>query len=203
MPAGAGSSQCEGAAVLNIVGIDPSLTHTAGWHAFGPASGLERRGFAITSKLKDYAHPIARLAAFRTALLVELGRCALNVAPGLAVIENYSFGSANGREALGEWGGQVRLMAYELGWQVVLVPPSTLKAFVTGKGNAPKEQMILSVFKRWAIRGARQQRGRRTGAARAGRRLRAVCSKARRRRRRTSSCSRSWHRSIRAQRRRH
>ena len=32
---------------------------------------------------------------------------------------------------------------------VVEVPPSTLKKFVTGKGNAKKDQMMLAIYKRW------------------------------------------------------
>jgi crossover junction endodeoxyribonuclease RuvC len=31
----------------------------------------------------------------------------------------------------------------------IVIPPTSLKAYVTGKGNAPKELMIREVFKKW------------------------------------------------------
>ena len=36
----------------------------------------------------------------------------------------------------------------------VPVPPTSLKKFVTGKGNAEKQHMLLEVFKRWNISAA-------------------------------------------------
>jgi Holliday junction resolvasome RuvABC endonuclease subunit len=137
--------------MVNILAIDPSLTHTAGFHAMGlHCSDLEIEGFAVQSSPKEHAHPVARLAALRDQLRAHLVQCASALAPGLVFVEGYAFGAKCAREALGEWGGQVRLLAYELGWTVVVVPPSSLKAFVCGKGNAPKEQMILQIYKRWA-----------------------------------------------------
>lgn len=135
--------------MINVLGLDLSLSHTSGWHAFGPMTGLERRGFAIQTTAKQHPHPLARLASIRTSLLMELGRCQVNVSPGLAFVEGYAFGAKCAREAMGEVGGMARLMCFELGWTVVIVPPTTLKAFVTGKGVAPKERMMLEAFKRW------------------------------------------------------
>lgn len=144
--------------MINVIGIDPSLTHTAGFHAMGAfdadaplasTAALELRGFAVQSAPKEHAHPIERLAALRDRLRTELVLCADALAPGLCFVEGYAFGAKCAREQLGEWGGQVRLLAYELGWSVVVVPPSSLKAFVCGKGNAPKEQMMLQIYKRW------------------------------------------------------
>jgi len=135
--------------MINLIDIDPSLTHTACWHAVGHPSALERRGFCVQTTAKQYPHAAARLRAIRDALAVELDRCSTELAPGYVFTEGYSFGAKCNREALGELGGTLRLLAYERGWTIVVVPPSTLKAYVTGKGTAPKEQVILSVFKRW------------------------------------------------------
>jgi crossover junction endodeoxyribonuclease RuvC len=33
----------------------------------------------------------------------------------------------------------------------VIVAPSTLKKFVTGKGNAPKDLMLMEVYKRYGV----------------------------------------------------
>lgn len=32
-----------------------------------------------------------------------------------------------------------------------IIPPTTLKKFITGKGNAKKELMLLQVYKRWGV----------------------------------------------------
>ncbi|MDB4989910.1 MAG: NoPhNBR1 gp65 [Myxococcaceae bacterium] len=136
--------------MINVIGLDPSLTHTAGFHALGHPSALELRGFSIKSKPDKYAHGVARLQYLRDALATELDTCARELRPGTLLIEGYAYGAKCSREALGELGGVYRILAYESGWTIVVVPPSTLKLYVTGKGTAPKELMMLEVFKRWA-----------------------------------------------------
>lgn len=69
--------------------------------------------------------------------------------PELIAVEGYSFGSKNAREQMGELGGIIRVALYEAGWPYVLVPPTLLKQFCTGKGNAQKNEMMRAVFKRW------------------------------------------------------
>lgn len=136
--------------MTSVIGIDPSLTHTACWHAWGSLEAPSLRGFAIKTRgPKDFAHPIARLCYLRDALATELDRCATDAPRGYVFVEGYAFGAKCSREQLGEWGGLVRVLAFERGWHVVVVPPATLKAYVTGKGAAPKELMMLEAFKRW------------------------------------------------------
>lgn len=138
---------------MNVVGLDPSLTHTAGFHALakGVAGGdtLELRSFAIKSKPDQYPHAVARLRYLRDTLAAELDACARTAAPGLLMVEGYAYGAKCSREALGELGGLYRMLAYERGWTIVVVPPSVLKLYLAGKGTAPKELMILEAFKRW------------------------------------------------------
>jgi len=66
-------------------------------------------------------------------------------------IEGYSFGSQNGREALGELGGVIRLMLYEEGIEFVDVPPTTLKKYVLGVGKGDKVAMAIGVLKTWGV----------------------------------------------------
>ena len=42
---------------------------------------------------------------------------------------------------IGELGGILKLLAWEQGVNLLIVPPSTLKQFITGKGNATKPEM--------------------------------------------------------------
>lgn len=119
-----------------VIGIDPSLSHTALHLPAGPA--------AIKTSPKDYPHPVARLLDIRSVFAAHVG-----AGPGTAYIEGYSFGSAFKREQLGELGGALRLVLIEAGWDVVVVPPTTLKKFVVGTGVAEKDRMMLECFKRW------------------------------------------------------
>lgn len=70
--------------------------------------------------------------------------------PSIVVIEGYAFGAKMNREALGEWGGVLRLTLREADYPMLICPPTTLKAFTTGKGNAPKDIMVREVYRRWA-----------------------------------------------------
>lgn len=67
----------------------------------------------------------------------------------LVVLEGYSMGS-RGRAVfnIGEWGGVARLTIYQAGIPFVEVPPSTLKKFATGRGNAPKPDLRMELYKR-------------------------------------------------------
>ncbi len=77
---------------------------------------------------------------------------------GGVAMEGYSYGSQNSHaHALGEIGGLTKLLlARRFGvnhpaLRSLILPPSTVKKFVTGKGNAPKDIMRLEVYKRWGV----------------------------------------------------
>ena len=65
-------------------------------------------------------------------------------------MEGYSHGSKFNREILGELGGIVKLAIYDVfKKEPLIVPPTVLKKYVTGKGTASKTQMIEHVNSRW------------------------------------------------------
>lgn len=77
-------------------------------------------------------------------------------------MENYSFGSQNGRELQGEAGGTMkRQLASVFGARnkvsyPTLVAPSQLKKFVVGSAGSSKEpvkkqQMLMSSLKKWGV----------------------------------------------------
>lgn len=68
--------------------------------------------------------------------------------PDLIVIEGYSLGSPNRSTllTLGEVGGAVRCRLFELDIPYVEVPPSSVKRFATGAGNADKYRMIQAAI---------------------------------------------------------
>lgn len=66
-------------------------------------------------------------------------------------MEGYAMGRTFNREKLGELGGVVKLAhATVFGTDPTVVPPTTLKKFVTGKGNASKKEVIAAVQSKWA-----------------------------------------------------
>lgn len=65
--------------------------------------------------------------------------------PDLVVIEDYAFSRGDAHaHALGELGGVIKLALHEAGVATVLISPSALKKFATGKGNANKVAMATA-----------------------------------------------------------
>ncbi len=73
----------------------------------------------------------------------------------MVCLENYSFGSSHGREVAGEVGGIAKnTIVKRLGELPLLVSPTSLKLFVTGKGRAPPcpEGEVKSTWgKKWIL----------------------------------------------------
>lgn len=67
-------------------------------------------------------------------------------------IEGYAFGSQMAN-MLGELGGVVKLTLRMVGpYYPLIVPPSMLKKYVTGKGQGvSKSQIMLHVYKKWGV----------------------------------------------------
>ena len=66
-----------------------------------------------------------------------------------AAMEGYAFGSQMAN-MLGELGGMVKLTFLEFGIYPLIVPPTSLKKYVTGKGTGiPKSQILLHVYKKY------------------------------------------------------
>lgn len=67
----------------------------------------------------------------------------------LVVIEGYAYAGKFNNSLQYELGACIRMRLYERSVSFVEVPPTSLKKFVTGKGNAKKDLMLLGVYKRW------------------------------------------------------
>lgn len=65
-------------------------------------------------------------------------------------MEGYAMGRTFNREKLGELGGVVKLAhATVFGSDPLVVPPTSLKKFITGKGNASKKEVVAAVREKW------------------------------------------------------
>ncbi len=71
--------------------------------------------------------------------------------PDIAVIEGYGFASQMAH-SLGECGGMVKTLLWELGIDTYLVPPTVLKKFTAEDGTASKGMMLLDVWVKWGFR---------------------------------------------------
>jgi len=130
---------------LTVIGLDLSLTST-GAVVLSPGEGqggLRTESMVIKSKFKGEA----RLEHLREQImaLVSLNQ------PDLIVIEGYAFGRPNAMAPLAELGGVVKHSLYVDGWKYLIVPPTRVKKFACGKGNAAKDEVRLGVFKRWGF----------------------------------------------------
>ena len=71
--------------------------------------------------------------------------------PSLIVIEGYAYGNAHTLVTLVEIGTIIRHTLFSHGLSWYDVPPSKLKKFTTGKGNAKKDEMAVHVKDRWGF----------------------------------------------------
>lgn len=120
-----------------VLALDLSLTST-GYAAIDEVGTFTTRlrGVDRLARLRDQ---VLQLAGSRTRL---------------AAIEGYAFGRPQGMAALGELGGVIRVALAEEGIAIVDVPPSSLKKYATGKGNADKQLVLTEAVRRLGYAGS-------------------------------------------------
>lgn len=125
-----------------IIGLDLSLTSSA--YCILNQSG----DIAIQGLIKNTLRDVPRLIY----IYKELFKVLSEWEPELVVVENYSFGSRGGKAfSIGELGGIIKVGLHEEGYRTLMVPPTSLKLFITGKGNSAKSIMIMKTLKKYDI----------------------------------------------------
>lgn len=146
-----------------VIGIDPSLTGTGVCIVDYP-SGTIRYVTTITPPEirlalgpKQTLKGVARLVYIRRRVYTIINRmyeklggvenCMMDI-----FIEGYAFG-AKGRAvfSVAELGGVLRTMLAERFTSYFDVAPTSLKKFVTGKGNVKKAVMLEKVFRKYGV----------------------------------------------------
>lgn len=124
---------------FGVVALDPRDEHYAAWLGVSPYKGVQRL-VAIGAWLEQL---LGQLDAQHEVVQVAL--------------EGYAHGSKFGREQAGELGAVIKttlVRHYGVNSRCAyptIVPPSTLKKYVTGKGTVEKNQMLLKVFQSWGV----------------------------------------------------
>lgn len=136
------------------LGLDPSLT------GFGIcfSSSVDASRY-MAFRLKPRGKKVDRLIEIEDFILevvrqlTRVRRCSI----AHLAMEGYAMGMRSGATqafSLGEAGGiakvTLRQTLHSSGYPTI-VPPTSLKKFVTGKGNAKKDSILLSVYKKWGI----------------------------------------------------
>lgn len=123
-----------------VVGLDLSLTATGIAHPDG-----------TTTTIRTRTRGMERLGVIAAGILEAVETADTDP---FVCIEGYSFGSrASQAHALGELGGVVRWSLWSTGVTYLDVPPSTLKTYATGKGNAGKVDVIVAARDRLGYTG--------------------------------------------------
>lgn len=71
--------------------------------------------------------------------------------PEYAAIEGYAYNAKGLYFNLGEVGGILRIALYERSIPTVQVPPTVLKKYITGSGNANKDIIIKELYKKFDL----------------------------------------------------
>ena len=132
-----------GLQIMNVIGIDPSLTAT-GYAIF--IDDKYRESGVIKPDIKKTVEE--RIEHVRDAIERKINYYKLKT----VAIEGYSYGS-KGRATFtsGELGGVLRNYFHRNNIEFTVFPPTVIKLFVTGKGNAKKDLMIMKTYKKWGI----------------------------------------------------
>ena len=128
------------------VGIDQSYT------GFG-ITVIDKSGNYRTEVYKSELSGIERLSDIRNYVEDFLSEYDVD----RVAMEGYAYGSQTANMA-GELGGIIKLLMYdlyptnELARYPLIVPPTSLKKYVAGKGQGvSKSQIMLAVYKKWGV----------------------------------------------------
>lgn len=126
--------------IMRVLGIDPSLT-SLGYAFFSgdrqpEIHRVRPKGLRGLERLRYLRDTVSAVVEETESTLVAY--------------EGYAMGrfAGGGRSFdLGELGGVLKLTLFERKIPILLVPPTCLKLFATGKGNADKDKVMTSMAK--------------------------------------------------------
>lgn len=127
---------------MRVLGIDPSTLHT---------------GVAVVGSGKEILHTeeiaFKKMVGFErvSSIVGRIMEVESEFSPDLIVIESLVIGHFSSAISLIELGSVLRYFLWQEGKAWLECPPTTLKKFVSGKGNAKKEDIMMHVLKNWGF----------------------------------------------------
>lgn len=131
---------------IEIIGLDLSLTGT-GWCRFFTSTEPIEYGEIIT-KPNEFPTRRARVNYIAFELYQFIVK---QETPQIVFIEGYAFSKqTSSLTQLGELGGVIRQMVFsKTGIDAIEIPNTSLKKFITGSGQAKKEDLKLATYKKY------------------------------------------------------
>jgi crossover junction endodeoxyribonuclease RuvC len=129
-----------------FVGIDPSLTAT-GVIVLDKKGDIVERGLISTKNNKTTEERIIDISKAIMMILVKYE----DIIVYIEGLSNNSFGKTSSILELSALNFFLRIFFLQNAIKYKVIEPTKLKKFVTDKGNAKKELMLLKVYKRWNV----------------------------------------------------
>jgi len=127
---------------MKILGIDPSLTATG--IAF-IENGVFKSGLIKTKPTYTVMDELKRLLKIRDSFALD--------GVDIAVMEGVAFGvrKTSSLAQLAALNYLIRERLYKNKIPLLIIPPTVLKKYITGKDNGPKDTMLLETYKRYEM----------------------------------------------------
>ena len=129
--------------MLFVAGIDQSVRHTGVCVLDADGNIADLRLIEPSKTLEGSKH----LVFIRDSLNELLKKYALKV----VVMEGYSYNSLNKKFLLGEVGATIKLCVYDTNATLYDAAPTQLKKFVTGRGDASKEDVMTHLASQYGV----------------------------------------------------
>lgn len=129
---------------MKYIGLDLSFTNTG---VYIIDDDMKDLFFEFKSKPADFSSDIERADHIAELILKEVVPLTNDIA--VIAIENYFAGAhAQSLIKLAILGTMIRCRLLDNGYSFVSFAPTSIKKFETGSGNAPKDNMLKSVYKK-------------------------------------------------------
>lgn len=137
-----------GSSPYHVIGLDPSVTHFGIAH-IDPTGAVCEVATIVPKKLEGMpriAYILGEIHTFTEKIFFGTDK------KWVIVREDYAYGSHSSSDAmLKEFGGILEWWLHSHKRDLYRVGVSQVKKFVTGKGNAQKDQMMLAVYKNFGF----------------------------------------------------
>ena len=132
--------------IPSFVGLDLSLTSTG----FCLKNGTKLTIETVKTEPKNFKNDLDRLIHIRNTLLSKIPCSVKMICMEDFFVPSNKMQIGSGIK-LAMLGTAVRMALYERGMPFVIISPSQLKKFVTGKGTGEKSMIVREAYKRWGV----------------------------------------------------